>query len=122
MNKEVLISHGIDYEKGIQRCLDDEKFYEMILGMFLKDTSFERSRKAFEAKDYDMLFNTTHELKGVCGNADIKALYDEVCPLVELLRHKTGTEEEIDSQFKKVEEAYEKIKEGIEMATISDEG
>lgn len=116
MDITILEDYGIVYKKGLARCMGDAEFYEKLLSMFLNDDSFERSKKAYEEKDYHKMFQCTHELKGACGNADMKDLYQAVCPLVELLRNDSGSEDEIKNSFDKVEAAYDKAKEGIFMA------
>lgn len=117
MDITVLENYGVDAKKGLERCMGDLEFYEKLLSLFLNDDSFMRSKRAYEQKDYKEMFQCMHELKGASGNADLKMLYQAICPLVEILRFGNGTEEEINLHFKKVEMAYEKAKEGIFIAT-----
>ena len=93
MNLAVLAEHGIDYNKGLSRCMNDPEFYEKLLGMFLCDDSFSRGKKAYEAKNFDLMFKCVHELKGACGNASLVGLYNAVVPLVDLLRENGVTNE-----------------------------
>ena len=116
MDITILEKYGIDYKNGLARCMGDVEFYEKLLTMFLNDDTFSQAKKAFDEKNYEKLFHYTHELKGVCGNADMKDIYRAVCPLVELLRYNEGSEEIITEMFEKVEEAYNKAKEGIFVA------
>lgn len=115
MNLTVLSEYGIDYEKGIARCLNDKDFYEQVLKMFLEDDSFLRAEKAYLAGDNTMLFNCMHELKGVCGNAEITTLYNAVCPIVEALRNGKSSDE-VPVMFEKAKAEYSKAIEGINAA------
>lgn len=113
MNLTILNDYGIDYEKGLARCMDDRGLYESILLLFLEDAAMPRARKSFNDKNYTELFRSLHELKGACGNAEMTELYNATYPLVELLRVKGGTDEEIAGMYALVETAYNKAKEGI---------
>lgn len=116
MDLKILKEYGIDCDKGIARCMNDSGLYETILTMFLDDTCLERAKKHIANKDNTELFKCMHELKGASGNVDITALYEAVCPLVELLRGGGGTEAEITPMFAKIEAAYNRAKEGIALA------
>ncbi len=112
MNYRILQEHGIDYQKGLARCMDDEAFYEEFISMFLVDDTFERAKAAFEKKDYDLLFKCMHELKGICGNAAMTKLQGDVSELVELLRA-GGTEDEISDLFMRIEPEALRARKGV---------
>ena len=116
MDWDILTDTGIDYKTGIIRCMGDANFYEKILHLFLQDDSFLRAQEAFARGDHTELFNCLHELKGVCGNADLTALYTAICPLVELLRYGGAPADEIAQSFAQVEVAYAQMREGISLA------
>lgn len=120
MNKEELAKYGIDFDIGLNRCLNDEEFYKELLLMFLDDESFARAKDAKEVGDRELLFEAAHELKGVCGNTGMMDLYESVSSLVELLRHKSGTSNDIDLLFNDIEEKYIKAIDGVRY--IGDEG
>lgn len=116
MDLTILKDYGINYEKGIARCMGDKDLYEQILGLFLEDDCMNRAKAAFEKKDYPALFKCMHELKGSSGNAELTEIFEAVCPLVELLRHEGASEEEIALQFHRAEGGYDRAREGIVLA------
>lgn len=116
MNLKLLNDYGIDYETGLARCLNDEEFYGDLLRMFLDDDSMPLSRAAMARGDFKELFQDMHALKGACGNASLTALYEAVCPLVELLRAGCDDKESITALYATVEAAYERAKEGVSLA------
>lgn len=116
MDGKILTRYGIDYEKGLQRCTQDAAFYEMLLTMFLEDSSFARAKAAYEDMNRRKLFECLHELKGVSGNTAMTELYEAVCPLVELVRNGAADEAEITRLFTLVEDAYTRAREGISLA------
>lgn len=116
MDFSVLADYGVNYEEGLGRCLGDQKFYAMLLSMFLEDDSFYRGKAAFDSGDDDSLMKCFHELKGVSGNAAAKELYSAVYPLVELLRGPNWTREQIAPLVAAVERAYDRARTGVLLA------
>ncbi len=116
MNKELLAEYGIDYESGLKNCMGNAELFEKLLSMFLDDQSFPNAALAHEQHDYRRLFESLHELKGICGNAGIIRLYNAVSPLVELVRFSTDDDIEVDRQFFGVEMIYKRACEGITAA------
>lgn len=112
MKFDQLEHYGIDFKKGFERCMNDEEFYVEYLSMLLEDDCYSRALEAYRVRDYDTMFKCMHELKGVCGNAELFGLYEQVCPLVELLRNHVENDE-IGLQLQKVTEAYQKTLDGI---------
>lgn len=116
MNTEELRFYGIDAEKGAARFFNDEGIYRSMLEMFLKDTSFQRTKAAYECGDYDALFRNAHELKGVSGNAAMPELFEATGKLVETLRSGKADPTDVDAAFTPVEQAFLRAKEGVELA------
>lgn len=118
MDKELLAKYGIDYERGVKNCVGDSEFYKKLLTMFLKDECFPRARKAFAEKNYKELFSCVHELKGASGNAALNELYDNIVPLVDILRGGTDSvsEEKIAALFEAADKAYSRAYEGVSLA------
>ena len=116
MDRETLLSYGIDGDRGQKNCMGNLAFYKKILAMFLEDVCFSRAKAAYEAGNGKELFSRMHELKGISGNAALTTLYEETSPLVELLRHGEGLDgdrkAEIDRRFAAVEAAYVRACEG----------
>ena len=116
MNTEILREYGIGYEKGVARCMGDSELYESILLIFLRDDTMLRAETALKSKDYSMLFECMHELKGVCGNAELNELYAVVSSFVELLRGGNASDDEISLLYVRTESVYNKVKQGILLA------
>lgn len=116
MDFNVLEQYGIDYRSGLSRCMDDAEFYEELLASFLNDKAFEHAKEAYERKDQTAMFEYAHEMKGACGNADLKELYEAVCPLVELLRRGSADETLVDAAFQRLEAAYLRARKGVVLA------
>lgn len=117
MDLDILKACGIDWQKGVARCLNDRSLFERTLLLFLQDDCFDRGKAAFALRDYPGLYRSMHELKGACGNVEMTALHDAVCELVDLLRggNEPG-EEELMLRFAAVEAAYETARTGILLA------
>lgn len=119
MNTAVLMEHGIDYEKGLARFAGDQEIYEMVLLNFAEDDHcLIEARTAFSEKDYEMLFNAVHEIKGASGNCDMTELFaisSELCEYVREDNFKVN-EENIERAYPIFEKAYIKVIEGIKKA------
>ncbi|MDO5572863.1 MAG: Hpt domain-containing protein [bacterium] len=115
MTLEQLNDYGIDFEKGFERCMNDEEFYKEYLEMFLEDDCYARAKDAYEHQDYQKMFQSLHELKGVCSNAEMFELYEAVYALVELLRADDIQTDKIPEYFDKITAAYNKASEGISL-------
>jgi HPt (histidine-containing phosphotransfer) domain-containing protein len=116
MNEKILEQYGISFQEGLDRFCGDNELYERMLHLFLEDQSYNKCKEAFAKKDYHELFEAAHEMKGVSGNLDLKNLYEASCELVELLRNGEYDSKRIKVSFIKFEEAYQKTKEGLELA------
>lgn len=116
MNLQILTDYGIEYEKGLARCLGDADLYGMVLTLFLADETYAKVCKAYESGDNAALFQAAHELKGVSGNAELTRLYEAVCPLVEALRHGEGSPAQIASLMANVKDTYAIARKGVELA------
>lgn len=121
MEKELLAGYGINYDKGLKNCMGNTELYSTLLSMFLDDQSFPNAQAAYDARDFQKLFESLHELKGVCGNAGLTELYDAVVPFVELVRGGTDEEREVERQFTETKELYERACEGIKLALKASE-
>lgn len=118
MNKEILIAHGIEYDKGLTRFAGDAEIYEMVLANFLEDKCLEEAKIALANGDYEGLFSATHELKGSSGNCDMTRLFKASHELCELCRgtNYKGNEAVIAEKFPEFEEAYNQVIEGIKLS------
>ena len=111
MNKDALVAAGLDYDDGVRRCSGNVEFYEKLLAMFLDDPNMAEARERLQAKDYDGLFNSVHEIKGMSGNLSITAVYREASKMVELLR--AGDNDAATAALSDLEAAYDKASAAI---------
>ncbi len=86
MNREKLISAGIDYDDGVNRFSGMPQVYEKFLKKFFASYTLDELEKQIEAGDIAEAFKTAHAIKGAAGNMSVKLFYDKLCMLVELLR------------------------------------
>ncbi len=116
MDTALMKEYGIDCEKSLANCMGSEDFMLKIYAMFLEDKGYCAAEAAIGARSQKALFAALHELKGVAGNAGFSALYEAVCPLVELTRRGECDWEAAGEMFSKVKTAYEKTMDGIKLA------
>ena len=88
LQKNGLISAGIDLEDAMERFMDNEAMMTKFLIRFLDDPSFSQLCQAMEQQDAEGAFEAAHTLKGVAGNLSMKALFQQTSALVEDLRQK----------------------------------
>lgn len=79
------------------------------LEQFTEDRCFSSLARNIEAADYEQAFQDAHALKGVAGNLGLTPLYQSICDIVEILRHKEY--ENIEEYCTHVEEFYQVFKE-----------
>jgi len=85
---EKLQEYGVNTKEGLARCMNMEKFYFKMLGMGLKNDSFEKLGKALEDGNLEEAFEQAHALKGVVGNLALTPIYDPLADMTEMLRAK----------------------------------
>lgn len=88
MTLEQLRNFGCNVDEGLQRCMNNESFYLMLVNKFLTTTDLTKLNDAISSNDLETAFKEAHSLKGVCGNLSITPLYNAVAELVEFLRIK----------------------------------
>ncbi|MFA6829915.1 MAG: Hpt domain-containing protein [Bacilli bacterium] len=108
MNRISCIKAGIDYDEGLQRCMDSEEFYHEFLKKFLEDDSYSNLLKAMAAKDATAAFAAAHTLKGVILFLSLKDLSNALNPVVEGLRNATVIDAAVPF-MPKLEEEYKRV-------------
>lgn len=111
MNEDVLVKAGIDYADGVRRCGDNPELYARLLGLFLADDNFVAAQKSMAEKNYDELFQRTHEIKGMSGNMSITDVYQASSNVVALLRAQDY--DAIPAAFEQLETAYTRATKAI---------
>ena len=86
---EKLAAYGADTKTGLERCMNNEAFYLRLVGMILKEKSFDALEKAIAENNLRAAFEAAHALKGVAGNLALTPLYEPASEMTELLRAET---------------------------------
>ena len=79
---------GCKVEEGIQRCMNNESFYLMLVNKGLKDEDIANLKSAVNSGDLQKGFEVAHAMKGVYGNLSLTPLYDVASNICEHLRNK----------------------------------
>ncbi|MDD2647512.1 MAG: hypothetical protein PHI27_07300 [Eubacteriales bacterium] len=93
MDRERLISAGIDYDEGVERFAGMAQIYEKYLVKFFDSYGINELISQINAGDIETAFKTAHAIKGAAGNLSINLFYEKLCVLVELLRRSAPKEE-----------------------------
>lgn len=92
---------GVDVKEGLDRVMNDESLYEMMLGMFVDTVKTSAiQQEDFQKDNYDELITQIHSLKGITGNLSITPLFESYKEALGLLR---------DSNPGEAEKIYEKL-------------
>ena len=89
---EKLNEFGDNTNEALERCMNNEQFYLMLVEKALKDDSLDRLDTALKNGNLDEGFEIAHSLKGVLGNLSLTPLYDVIVEMTELLRSRTQTD------------------------------
>ena len=109
MNANVLKRAGIDYDYCVKRFVGRANLFEKALGKFAKDTTIDRIRAAYGAKDMEGLLASAHEFKGMCGNIGLTSLYEAADALVALLRSGAYDNGTLDAAYRCLDETYDAV-------------
>ena len=92
LSVEKLNEFGANTNEALERCMNNEEFYIMLVEKALKDDSLERLDSALKSGNLDEGFEIAHSLKGVLGNLSLTPLYEVIAEITELLRSRTQTD------------------------------
>lgn len=87
---EELRNWGADTDAGIQRVMNDEEFYRMLVLKFADSPEFETLEAALDRGDRKAAFGIAHSLKGASANLSLTPFYRAVAAVVEDLRKYSG--------------------------------
>lgn len=102
-----LQEYGVNTKEGLARCMGMEKFYFRMLGMGLKNDSFEKLGKALAENNLEDAFEQAHALKGVVGNLALTPIYEPLSEMTEMLRAKKDAD--YVSIYKPIKEIRDKL-------------
>ena len=89
MTIEQLKAFGCNVEEGLERCMNNESFYLMLVNKFIVSTDLSKLENSLKENDLETAFKEAHSLKGVCGNLSLTPLFVVASEMVEPLRVKT---------------------------------
>ena len=104
---ETLKEFGADVNEGLNRCMNNENFYLMLIGKALADNRLEQLEEQLSNKDLDGAFESAHALKGMYANLSLTPLSKPIIEMTELLRSRTEMDyssllDEVKTQFTKL--------------------
>lgn len=83
---EELRNWGADTDGGIQRVMNDEEFYRMLILKFADSPEFQSLEAALDRGDRKEAFRIAHSLKGASANLSLTPFCRAVSDVVEDLR------------------------------------
>lgn len=107
MNRYKLSKAGINAKEGIDRFNGNADLYEKYLKKFLLDSNYKNMCESIKLNDPQGAFLAAHALKGVVGNLSMNKIYQDLIPLVEVLRG--GSLENVDVMLQTINQDYEDI-------------
>ena len=87
---EELRNWGADTDGGIQRVMNDEEFYRMLILKFSDSPEFASLEAALDCGDRGEAFRIAHSLKGASANLSLTPFCRAVSEVVEDLRKYSG--------------------------------
>lgn len=84
--KTELINVGVDFDTALDRCMNDENLFEILLKMFIKDSNYELLIKHIEEENDEDAFSCAHTLKGISSNIGLDNILKYLIPMVADLR------------------------------------
>ena len=102
-----LQEYGVNTKEGLARCMGMEAFYFRMLGMGLKNDSFDKLEASLAAGNLEESFELSHALKGVVGNLALTPIYDPLAEMTEMLRAKKDAD--YVAMYKPIKEIRDKL-------------
>lgn len=102
---------GGSYEGALRRFRSDEKIKKFIK-FFMADESYQSLCAAYDAKDWDAVFKTSHTMKGVVANLEFTNLFNAASDVCENTRH-GAPNADIDAQMERVHAEYKTVVDAI---------
>ena len=86
---ETLKEFGANVNEGLNRCMNNESFYLMLIGKALADNRLEQLEEQLSNKDLDGAFESAHALKGMYANLSLTPLSKPIIEIVHFVYHNT---------------------------------
>lgn len=113
---EELKELGVNVDEGLERVMDDEPLYEMMLGMFIDTVNSNPIELVdFDSDSTEVLTERVHALKGLTGNLAMTQLFEGYMQMLNLLR--TGRPKEAGKEYERILPAQTAIMDCIKRYT-----
>ena len=83
-----LTSFGANVKEGMNRCLNNEQFYLMLVDKSVRSPAFDQLKDALDQKDLTKAFELSHSLKGVVANLALTPILTPISKMTEMLRNR----------------------------------
>ena len=101
---------GFDHDVTMERFMHNEELFFRCLKKFPNDANYKKLIEALEQDDVLGAFEAAHSIKGVTANLGLNNLFNEIKPMVEVLR-----KESLDIDGDNLERFRNCYKEAIEV-------
>lgn len=111
MDLLILKQVGINTDSALERFMNNESLYMRMMKKFLDDKTFISLVEAVSQNDGKTALESSHTLKGICGNLSIDSLFSLFSEQVVLMR--ADKWDEAYSMMPEITEKYTRITEAI---------
>lgn len=102
--KIALEDAGVDFERTMERFMNNEALYLKFLKRFPEDPNFQALKEALEKRDMADVERAAHTLKGVSANLGLDPVAFHLNEIVRAVRNQEY--DNLAQQFEKVQEQY----------------
>ena len=104
--KQFYLKTNSNYEEALSRMMNDF-LIEKLVSKFISNNQYADLIAAYEANNYQAVFNNAHALKGVTGNLALTSLYEISSIICEATRNNPNPN--IDKEINTLKETYSLI-------------
>lgn len=105
--EEVAEELGMDLERVLDRMVNKPQLLIRLLRAFLASDDMELAQTAWQDKDYKVLEERVHSMKGAAGSLGLPDMYETSNELLTAVRR--GQYEEVERLFERMEDAYAEV-------------
>ncbi|MCI5494566.1 MAG: Hpt domain-containing protein [Lachnospiraceae bacterium] len=118
IDREALISAGINYDNGLRCFAGKEALYEKYLKKFMDDKLVDTAKEALKVSDFQGALEAMHALKGETGTLGMEKLYGLCQDVVTLIRNENYTIEDVAMIVSNINQEYECMKCAVKNALV----
>lgn len=113
--KEFYTAVGGDYDEVMSRLRKEERIVKYV-GKFTKNEGFQKLTDAIAANDVKAIFETSHDVKGLCANLGFGTLQQLASDICEQCRNGAPDMNILPDIFAEAQTEYASIRENIKQA------